>query len=86
MAAIDSNSNTEKVINITSNNVRFEIDGTRFELKPSEQITINRSYALPRHFKQGKDPVPSVIELLTGGMVLHVGDKRARSALSRPGV
>lgn len=81
MPALDQESNAAEVINVSGEVVRFEIDGIRYKLSERERITIHQNYALPRHLKKDKDPLPSVIDMLTGGKVLHVEDKRARGAV-----
>lgn len=91
MAKLDANgevveqefqTNQVEVINISSTNVRFEIEGNRYVLRPGQTVSLHKSYALPRSMVKGKDPVPSVVELLTAKQVLAVTDSRARHAVS----
>jgi len=78
-------SNQVEVVNISSNNVRFEIEGNRYVLRPGQTVSLHKSYALPRAMVKGKDPVPSVVELLTSKQVLAVTDQRARQVVSAAG-
>jgi hypothetical protein len=68
---------SQEVVNISSNVVRFEIEGLRHVLKPGERASIHVNYALPRQFANNRDPIPSAIDLMTGGAVVSVLDKRA---------
>ncbi len=74
--------NQTEVINIAAHNVRFEIDGNRYILKPGQVVSIHNSYALARQLQKNKDPLPSVVEMLTSKMVLAVTDPRARHMLT----
>ena len=71
--------NTQEVINISSEVVKFDVDNMRIVLKPGEKITIHKNYAFPRKLKKERDPIPSVVDLLTGGRVVATTDRRARS-------
>lgn len=81
--SVEFDSNQTEVINISSHPVRFEVDGNRYVLKPGQVVSLHNSYALARQMTKGRDPVPSVIELLTGRQVLAVTDPRARSMVNR---
>ena len=69
------------MMNISSDTVKFELDSLRYKLKPKETTRIHRNYALPRQMQPDKDPVPSVVELLTGKKVLAMSDPRVKSAI-----
>ncbi len=75
-------SNQTEVINIAAHPVRFEIDGNRYILKPGQVVTLHNAYALARQLQKNKDPIPSVVEMLTSKMVLAVTDPRARHMLA----
>lgn len=77
----ESETNQVDVINISSGNVRFEIEGNRYALKPGHTVPLHKAYALSRSMQKGKDPVPSTVELLTAGQVIAVSDPRARHML-----
>lgn len=77
----EEESNAVDCINVSAEVVRFEIEGTRYKLKPLEVIPLNKAYALPKHLQPNRDPVPSSIELLTGKKVLPVTDPRAKGAV-----
>lgn len=77
----DQESNVAEVVNISSETIKFEIAGVRFTLGPKEKAQVHRNYALPRKMAEGRDPIPSAIELLTNHKVLLVTDKRAKAAL-----
>ncbi len=79
---VDFQSNQIEVINISAGNVRFEIEGNRYILRPGQVVSLHKSYALPRSMVKGKDPVPSVVELLTAKQVLAVTDPRARHMMT----
>lgn len=81
----EQESNAIEVINVSAEVVRFEIDGTRHKLKSLEAVSINKAYALPRQLQEGRDPVPSTIELLTNKKVLAVNDTRAKGAVASRG-
>lgn len=68
---------SQEVVNISSNVVRFELDGLRHVLKPGERTNVHTNYALQRRFAENRDPIPSAIDLMTGGAVVSVTDKRA---------
>lgn len=70
------------IINVSSEEVRFELDGLDYVLKPRETLATHANYALPRKMADNRDPVASVVDLLTGGKVLHIGDRRARAAVA----
>ncbi len=75
-------SNQTEVINIASHPVRFEIDGNKYILKPGQVVSLHNSYALAKQLQKNKDPIPSVVEMLTSKMVLAVTDPRARHMLA----
>lgn len=77
----DEETNTIECVNISSETMRFEIDKVKYKLGPKEKVQLHKSYAMPRAMQQGRDPVPSAIELLTGSKVLPITDRRARAAL-----
>ncbi len=70
--------NQTEVINISGQNVRFEVDGNRYMLRPGQTVSLHNAYALPRQMQKNKDPIPSVVEMLTSKQVLSVTDPRAR--------
>lgn len=74
--------NTQEVVNISSETVKFDIGDMKIVLKPGERIAIHKNYAFPRKLKQDRDPLPSVVELETGGRVVATTDRRARSKVS----
>ena len=81
MPRIEEETNTVECVNISSETLKFEIDGTRFKLAPKERVTLHKAYARPRKTHESRDAVPSAIELLTNHKVLPIDDKRARAAL-----
>ena len=78
----DQEENTVEVINISSDIVRFELEKTRYRLAPKERMRVHKSYGLPRQLQDGRDPVPSTVELLTNKKVLPISDKRARGVVA----
>lgn len=82
MPAIDEESNTVNVINISPEIAKFELAGTRYRLSPGEVLPVHKAYGLPRELKKGSDPLPAVVELLTGKRVVHTGDPRAKAAMT----
>lgn len=70
-----------EVINISGAAARFEIEHQLIELRPLEKVKILEAFALPRTLQAGRDPIASVVDLQTGGRVVHVGDPRAKVAL-----
>lgn len=70
------------IINISSENVTLELDGLEFRLKPYETTKTHANYALPRLLQKGRDPVASVVDLLTNGKVVDTEDRRARAAMA----
>lgn len=86
MPAIDEDENTIEVINISSETMKFEIDGMKIKLAPKERFKIHKNYATPRVMQPERDPVPSTIELLTNKKVLPINDKRVRAVLGAAGV
>lgn len=79
MPIVDDEVNTVEVMNISSEIMKFEISGVRYKLSPRETAHIHKNYAIPRIMQEGRDPVPSVIELLTNRKVLPTSDKRVRA-------
>lgn len=77
----DGETNLVDVINVSGETLRFELDGNKYKMAPKDVIKINKAYANPRQLQEGKDPIPSVVELLTNKKVLSVTDKRVRSLL-----
>lgn len=71
--------NTQEVVNISSETVKFVIGEMKIVLKPGEKIAVHKNYAFPRKLKKDRDPLPSVVELETGGRVVPTSDKRARA-------
>lgn len=78
-------SNQVEVVNVGPSTVKFDIDGNRIVLKPGHVIPIHKSYGLPRPTQPNRDPLPSVVELLTDRKVLPVTDPRAKQFLSTKG-
>lgn len=78
----DVESNMIEVINISSERAVFVLDDYKYVLKPRETAKIHKNYGQNRQLQEGKDPIPSVIELETNGKVLPVTDKRARSIVT----
>lgn len=74
--------NVAEVINVSSETVRFEIEKIRYKLPPRGIAQIHKAYAVSRVMQEGRDPVPSSIELLTNKKVLPVTDKRAASVVA----
>lgn len=81
MPRIEEDTNTVEVVNISSEIVKIEIDKVKHKLNPKERLTVHKNYATPRLMQQGRDPVPSSIELMTNGKVLPVTDKRVKAML-----
>ncbi len=80
--SVEMESNMTDVINISASNQRFEVDGSRYLLKPGQVVPIHNAYALPRQMTRNKDAVASAVELLTNKCVLPVTDPRARAMVS----
>lgn len=74
----DAESELIEVINISADKVVFIIDSYRHVLKPKEISKIPTVYAMPRKLQPDRDPIPSVIELETGGKVLPVTHSKAK--------
>lgn len=70
------------IINVSSESVSFELDGLEHTLRPRESMKTHASYGLPRHLQKGRDPVASVVDMLTNGRVVHEGDRRARAVVA----
>lgn len=74
---------TTEAINVSSDVARFEIDGVRHAMKPRERRRFPTGYCAQRVFTGSsgakRDPLPSVIELLTNKRVLPVADPRAKA-------
>jgi len=81
MPAINSETNSVEVVNISGSIVRFEIEGVRYKLAPKERVHLHKSYTVNKKMRPDADPVPSTIELLTNNMVVPVTDKRAIARL-----
>lgn len=64
--------NTKEIVNISSQTVRFQIDNQKIVMQPGDRRRINANYATARALQPNRDPVPSVVELLTNKMVLPV--------------
>lgn len=77
----DLEENTKEVINISSHTVRFELDGSRYVVPPGHKRRVHKNYATRMQMREGRDPIPSTVELLTNKMVLPIDDPRARSFL-----
>jgi hypothetical protein len=77
----DEDTNSVECVNISSETLKFEIDGVRYKLGPRDRVHLHKNYALPRAMQPGRDPVPSAVALLTSHKVLPVTDKRAMAAL-----
>lgn len=76
--------NTKEIVNVSQNLVKFEIAGTKFQMKPGDRRHIHKSYATARAMQPNRDPVPSTIELLTNKMVLPIDHpKMPESFLSK---
>jgi hypothetical protein len=75
--------NQTEVINISGQNIRFEVDGNRYVLRPGQVVSLHNAYALPRQMQKNKDPIPSVIEMLTAKQVLAVTDPRAAHMVAK---
>lgn len=76
---IDTDSDAQEVINISSETVKMNIDGMRVTLKQGDRMRVHKNYAFPRQFRPDRDPLPSVVELESGGRVVPTSDKRAQS-------
>lgn len=79
----DPDENTEEVINIGSQEMRFTIDTMRIKLKPGQRMRLPLVYTRPRKLRENSDALPSVVELLTGKAVIPVADPRARGAVAQ---
>ena len=73
-----NDTNQVEVINISGHNVKFDIDGNRYLLKPGQTTRLHKAYALPRSMAAERDPLPSVVEMLTSKKVLAITDPRAK--------
>jgi hypothetical protein len=69
-------SNMEVCFNVSAETVKFEIDGTRYRMKPGDRITLNVAYTRPSVMMQGRDPVQSVVERLTSRKVLPASHRK----------
>lgn len=74
--AFSTQSTLVPVINMWQGLVKFELAGRRYRLKRGEIAMVEGAYGTPRLFRQGGDPLPSVIEMETGRKVLPVSDPR----------
>lgn len=78
-----------QVVNVSEEPCRFQIatmagaPPRRYDLKPGEVIELEPGYALRRQASPDRDLQPSIIEMLTGGSVLPIGDQRAKDAIQR---
>lgn len=81
------NKEPTQVVNITDQRVRFHISvmagapARTFDLGPGESAELEAGYALRRQASPERDIQPSIIEQLTCGKVLPIGDPRAKEAL-----
>lgn len=55
---------------------KFAIAGRRYKMRPGDIAQVEGAYGTPRLMRPGSDPLPSVVELLTGRKVLPVLDPR----------
>lgn len=83
---IEPDNNVQEVINISSENVKMQIGDMRVTMKPGDRLQVHRNYAFPRQLREGRDPIPSVVELESGGKVVPTTDPRARSMLRQEGL
>lgn len=74
--------NSVDCVNVSGRNVKFEIHGVRYFLKPKEIVKLHRSYALPRKMQKDRDAIPSVVEMQTGKQVLACNDPRAAQVMA----
>jgi hypothetical protein len=65
-----------QVVCIADTGAKFEIGRRRYRLRKGQIAEIEAAYGTPRVFRQGGDPLPSVVELETGRKVLPVSDPR----------
>jgi len=72
----------EECINISDAPAKFQLDNHTVTLKPKQKVRVPKAYTTKRVFKEGNDPMPSVIELETGKRVLPVSDPRAKGAVA----
>lgn len=77
----DPEDTTVEVVNISSERMKFELEGQMHVMKPGDRRRVPRYLTVSRVMQKGKDPVPSAIELLTNKKVLPITDPRARAAL-----
>jgi hypothetical protein len=74
--------NSVECVNITSHTVKFEVAGVRYVVKSHQMIQLHRAYALPRKMQRNRDPIASVIEMISGKQVLACNDPRAASTMA----
>lgn len=74
-------SNLVTIYNISGQRATFELDGAIHVLKPRESAKIHEAYTKPRQSVPGRDPVPSIIEMLTDGRVLPETHKKCRQVM-----
>lgn len=73
--------NDAEVVNISSEIMRFELDGIRYKLGPKETTRINKVHTISKKTAPGRDPVAPTIELITNKKVVPTTDKRARAVM-----
>lgn len=56
--------------------VKFMLDGRKYKMREGDVAKIPAAYACPVQLRPNSDPLPSVIQRETGGMVLPIGDPR----------
>lgn len=80
-----------KVVNVMDHAVRFSVSvmagapSRDYELQPGQVISLEGGYALRRQPSPDRDLQPSIVEQLTNGQVLPIGDPRAKEAMRRHG-
>lgn len=76
--------NTSEVVNVSSMVMKFEIAGQKIRMKPGEIRSFPKAYATARQLQpKPRDPVPSIIELETGGNVVPATNPRAVPFIQR---
>ena len=75
------------VVNVSGDRRKFQIDSAPgvmpdvHELAPGESVEIPGAYAVRRQTGPGRELLPSIVEMLTGGGVIPATDPKARKFL-----
>lgn len=71
------------VINVSSDTVRFKMNGAKVVMAPGDVRHIPKAYAIPRQLQPNAPALPSTVEHITGNKVYPIDHEKARAAVSK---